>query len=105
MHLGEEDEFISKTAQGQIKAALAKKPKAIVHSYSGQRHTFSRHNGAHYNAKAAAFANERTHEFLHQQLRLSSRPCSLCCSIIRLLRRLFQQNSLVKTHALGGDPR
>jgi hypothetical protein len=32
-----------------------------------QRHTFSRHNGAHYNA-AAALANGRTSEFLKQQL-------------------------------------
>jgi dienelactone hydrolase len=44
MHLGEEDEFISKTAQAQIKAALAKKPNATVYSYPGQRHAFSRHN-------------------------------------------------------------
>ena len=50
MHLGEEDEFISKTAQAEIKAALAKKPNATVYSYPGQRHAFSRHNGAHYNA-------------------------------------------------------
>lgn len=28
-----------------------------------------RHNGAHYNAAAAALANGRTSEFLHQQLR------------------------------------
>jgi len=28
MHLGEEDEFISKTAQAEIKAALAKKASA-----------------------------------------------------------------------------
>jgi hypothetical protein len=32
MHLGEEGEFISKTAQAQIKAALAKKPNATVYS-------------------------------------------------------------------------
>ena len=68
MHLGEEDEFISKTAQAQIKAALAKKPNATVYSYPGQRHAFSRHNGAHYNAAAAALANARTKEFLHRQL-------------------------------------
>jgi carboxymethylenebutenolidase len=68
MHLGEEDEFISKTAQAQIKAALAKKPIATVYSYPDQRHAFSRHNGAHYNAAAAALANRRTSEFLHQQL-------------------------------------
>jgi carboxymethylenebutenolidase len=69
MHLAEEDEFISKAAQAEIKAALAKKPKTTVYSYPGQNHAFSRHNGAHYNAAAAALANGRTREFLHQQLR------------------------------------
>ena len=69
MHLAEEDEFISKAAQAAIKAALAKKPSATVYSYPGQNHAFSRNNGAHYNAAAAALANGRTSEFLHQQLR------------------------------------
>jgi carboxymethylenebutenolidase len=69
MHLAEEDEFISKPAQAAIKAALASKPNATVYSYPGQRHAFSRHNGAHYNATAAALANGRTSEFLNQQLR------------------------------------
>jgi carboxymethylenebutenolidase len=69
MHLGEEDEFISKAAQAQIKAALATKPNASVYSYPGQRHAFARHNGAHYNAAAAALANGRTSEFLRKQLR------------------------------------
>jgi carboxymethylenebutenolidase len=68
MHLGEEDEFISKTAQAEIKAALAKKPNATVYSYPGQRHAFSRHNGLHYNAAAAMLANDRTSEFLNQHL-------------------------------------
>jgi carboxymethylenebutenolidase len=69
MHLAEEDEFISKPAQAEIKAALAKKPNTTVYSYPGQNHAFSRHGGAHYNAEAAALAHERTNEFLHQQLR------------------------------------
>jgi carboxymethylenebutenolidase len=69
MHLGEEDEFISKPAQTEIKSALAGNPNATVYSYPGQRHAFSRHNGAHYNATAAALANGRTSEFLNQQLR------------------------------------
>jgi carboxymethylenebutenolidase len=68
MHLAEEDEFISKAAQAEIKAVLAKKPNATVYSYPGQNHAFSRHGGAHYNAEAAALAHERTSEFLHQQL-------------------------------------
>ncbi len=69
MHLAEEDEFMSKPAQVEIKAALARKPNATVYSYPGQCHAFSRHNGAHYNAKAADLANGRTNEFLNQQLR------------------------------------
>ena len=69
MHLAEEDEFIPKATQAEIKAALAKKPNTTVYSYPGQNHAFSRHGGAHYNAAAAALANGRTSEFLHQQLR------------------------------------
>ncbi len=69
MHLGEEDEFISKPAQAEIKKALANRPDATVYSYAGQRHAFSRHNGAHYDAAAAALANRRTREFLDQRLR------------------------------------
>jgi hypothetical protein len=38
MHLTEEDEFISKRAQAEIKAALADKPDATVYSYPGQPH-------------------------------------------------------------------
>jgi carboxymethylenebutenolidase len=69
MHLAEEDEFISKPAQAEIKTALAGRPNATVYSYPGQRHAFARHNGAHYNAAAAVLANRRTNEFLRQHLR------------------------------------
>jgi carboxymethylenebutenolidase len=69
MHLGEEDEFISKPAQAQIKAALAGKPHVVICSYPGQRHAFSRNNGAHYDSAAAALANGRTHHFLDRELR------------------------------------
>jgi carboxymethylenebutenolidase len=68
MHLAEEDEFISKAAQAEIKAALEKKPNATVYSYAGQNHAFSRHNGLHYNAAAATLANGRTTQFLHQHV-------------------------------------
>lgn len=68
MHLAEEDEFISKAAQAEIKEALATKPNAIVYSYPGQYHAFSRHNGAHYNADAANLANQRSYEFLRHHL-------------------------------------
>ena len=68
MHLAEEDEFISKSAQAEIKAALSKKPNATVYSYPGQYHAFSRHNGAHYNAEATELADTRTDEFLKLHL-------------------------------------
>jgi carboxymethylenebutenolidase len=69
MHLAEEDEFISKPAQEEIKATLASKQNATVCSYPGQYHAFTRLNGAHYNAVAAALANRRTSEFLLLRLR------------------------------------
>jgi carboxymethylenebutenolidase len=69
MHLAEEDEFISKAAQSEIKAALANKTNTTVYSYPGQNHAFSRHGGAHYNAEAAALAHERTYAFLNRHLR------------------------------------
>ena len=68
MHLAEEDEFISKNAQAAIRVAIATKPNAMVYSYPGQCHAFSRHNGKHYNAAAAHLANGRTSEFLHKHL-------------------------------------
>lgn len=77
MHLGEEDEFISKLAQAAIKEALVSKPSATVYSYPGQRHAFARHNGAHYNAAAATLANGRTKEFLHQHLDAAEAVSSL----------------------------
>ncbi|WP_158915895.1 dienelactone hydrolase family protein [Caulobacter sp. S45] len=70
MHLAEEDEFISKDAQAQIKAALTVVPSATVYSYAGQNHAFARHTGLHYNAEAAALANGRTYAFLAEHLGL-----------------------------------
>jgi carboxymethylenebutenolidase len=69
--LAEEDEFISKAAWAAIKAALASKKNTTVFSYPGQHHAFARHNGAHYNAKAATLANGRTRSFLSKHLRWS----------------------------------
>ena len=68
MHLAEEDEFISKEAQTKIKAALSNKPNVEIYSYPGCKHAFARHTGTHYNAAAAAKANGRTWQFLHDHL-------------------------------------
>lgn len=68
MHLAEQDEFMPKAAQAEIKAALAGKPNVTIYSYPSQYHAFSRIGGAHYNEEAAALANRRTSEFLRQEL-------------------------------------
>jgi carboxymethylenebutenolidase len=72
MHLAEEDEFISKDAQARIKAALADVPNAKIYSYPGCNHAFARHTGVHYDANAAALANERTWAFLAEYLDLGT---------------------------------
>ncbi len=72
IHLGEEDEFISKDAQAKIKAGLAAKPNVEIFSYPGCSHAFARHTGTHYDASAAAQANERTRAFFRRHLDSSS---------------------------------
>lgn len=80
MHLAGQDEFISGPAQTAIKAAVAGKPNVAVYSYADQHHGFTRVNGAHYDAAAAALANGRTHDFLKRELLYSApaRPLALC---------------------------
>ena len=48
MHLGEEDEFISKDAQRRIKEAFTGNSHVEIHSYPGRSHAFARHTGVHY---------------------------------------------------------
>ena len=73
MHLGEEDEFISKEAQRAIIAALKDKPNVEIHTYPGCSHAFARHGGTHYDA-AAAPPGDRPHPELFQIQSGSSRP-------------------------------
>ena len=68
MHVGDEDEYISKPAQAAIKAALAGKPGVEIYTYAGCAHAFTRHDGTRYDAAAAAMANKRTVDFFHTQL-------------------------------------
>ena len=63
MHLGEEDEFISKDAQRQIKEGFAQNGAVKIYSYPGCSHAFARHTGAHYDPAAAQTANNRTWAF------------------------------------------
>jgi carboxymethylenebutenolidase len=68
IHLAEEDEFISKEAQADIKRAFSAQANVSVFSYPGCNHAFARHTGTHYDAAATTQANERTYAFLDQHL-------------------------------------
>jgi carboxymethylenebutenolidase len=68
MHLGEEDEYISKQAQRAIIEALKNNACARVFTYPGCNHAFARHRGQHYDKDAAALANGRTAEFFKLHL-------------------------------------
>ena len=68
MHLGEEDEFISKDAQREIKEAFTGNPHVEMHSYPGCSHAFARHSGIHYDQAAASIANRRTWKFFAKHL-------------------------------------
>jgi carboxymethylenebutenolidase len=69
MHLGEEDEYISKDAREAIIEALKNNACARVFTYPGCRHAFARHRGAHYDKDAAALANGRTADFFKLHLK------------------------------------
>jgi carboxymethylenebutenolidase len=68
MHLGEEDEYISKDAQKAIIAAFAENELTEVFTYPGCRHAFARHGGIHFDNDAAQLANSRTADFLKSHL-------------------------------------
>ncbi|MBI1326534.1 MAG: dienelactone hydrolase family protein [Alphaproteobacteria bacterium] len=68
LHIAEEDKFVSKDAQRQIKHALDGNAAVTVHSYAGVDHAFARMGGEHFDANAAQLANGRTLDFLRQNL-------------------------------------
>jgi carboxymethylenebutenolidase len=68
MHLGEEDEYISKDAQQAIIAALTGNEFAEVFTYPGCSHAFARHRGIHFDKNAAQLANSRTAQFFQVHL-------------------------------------
>jgi carboxymethylenebutenolidase len=69
IHLGEEDEYISRDAQKAIIEALRDKDSVQVFTYPGCRHAFARHRGTHYDKDAAALANGRTAGFFKLHLK------------------------------------
>jgi len=68
VHIAENDKFVNKEAQDQIKAGLGKNPLVTIHTYPGQDHAFARVGGQSYVPDAAATANQRTEAFLEKNL-------------------------------------
>ena len=68
LHIAEEDKFVPKDAQRQVKDALGKNPNVTIHSYPGVDHAFARVGGQHWDQKAADSANKRTSEFFKKHL-------------------------------------
>lgn len=69
VHLAEEDGYIDKSAQAQIREALVHRPDVQLYSYPGCAHAFARHRGIAYDFAAATLANGRTANFLERYLR------------------------------------
>jgi len=68
LNIAEEDQFVPKPAQEQIKAALKNHTGVDIFSYPGRDHAFARKGGEHYDAADAALAEARTLDFFKQTL-------------------------------------
>ncbi|NKB55471.1 MAG: dienelactone hydrolase family protein [Alphaproteobacteria bacterium] len=69
LHIAEEDEYVNKDAQEKIKSGLAGHSSVTVYSYPGVNHAFTRNDGIHYDAGAAASAHGRTADAFSAALR------------------------------------
>ena len=68
LHVAEEDEFVSKEAQAEMKSGLDERPTVTLYSYPGRDHAFARTGGAHFHEADAGAANARTWSFLKEHL-------------------------------------
>ncbi|PHM06743.1 dienelactone hydrolase family protein [Nostoc sp. 'Peltigera malacea cyanobiont' DB3992] len=68
LHLGENDEFVSLTAQASIQQGLKDNPLVTIYRYEGVSHGFSRVGSSTYRKEAAELAHDRTLAFLKQHL-------------------------------------
>ena len=69
LHIAEEDGFVSKEAQKQIKDGLAGNSHVTIHSYPGMDHAFARIGGKPYDKENADKANQRIAELFAQTLK------------------------------------
>ena len=68
LHIAELDKFVPPEAQKKVKDGLKGNKHVTIHSYPGCDHAFARMGGEHYDASAAASANQRTAAFFKQYL-------------------------------------
>ena len=68
VHIAGEDQFVPREAQDRIIAGLKERPGVEVFRYEGADHAFARNGGDHYAPEAARDADQRTHDFLRQNL-------------------------------------
>nr|WP_152591756.1 dienelactone hydrolase family protein [Nostoc sphaeroides] len=68
LHLGENDEFVSPTAQASIRQGLKDNPLVTIYRYEGVSHGFNRMGSSAYRQEAAELARDRTLAFLKQHL-------------------------------------
>ncbi|MDX5360793.1 MAG: dienelactone hydrolase family protein [Alphaproteobacteria bacterium] len=68
LHIATEDGFVPKDAQKKVHDALDGHSHVTLHDYVGNDHAFARVGGAHYDAKAARLANDRTSAFFKAHL-------------------------------------
>jgi carboxymethylenebutenolidase len=68
LHLGENDEFVSLTAQASIQQGLKDNPLVTIYRYERVSHGFSRVGSSAYRKEAAELARDRTLAFLKQHL-------------------------------------
>ena len=68
MHIAGKDKFVPPAAQEKIINGLKHVPGIVIENYPDMDHAFTRIGGEHYDAEAAAQANNRTVEFLKAHL-------------------------------------
>ncbi|PZO37915.1 MAG: carboxymethylenebutenolidase [Pseudanabaena frigida] len=68
LHMDENDEYVSPTAQASIQQGLKNNPLVTIYRYEGVSHGFSRAGSSAYRKEAAELARDRTLAFFKQNL-------------------------------------
>jgi carboxymethylenebutenolidase len=69
LHIAENDEYVSPSAQATIQQGLKNNPLVTIYRYVGVNHGFGRVGGSAYRKEAAELAGDRTLTFLKQHLK------------------------------------